>query len=223
MFGTFKTLLAGASARADETLRDQFAIELIDQKIREAEVGLRAAKSALATLIQRQRSEQKLAETLVRRIDDLTGRVRAALGAGNDALAGEGAAAIAVMENELALRRETLARLEARVLRLTASVEAAHRRIIDLKQGAMQARTIRREQAAQGKLRGQDSSAGDDAQALIDRVLGAEDPVERADILDGITRGLSGEGLVDRMADAGFGPAPRATAATVLERLRRNN
>lgn len=220
MFETIRTLWAGASARADETLRDQFAIELIDQKIREAETGLRAAKTALATLIQRQRSERKLADSLVGRIDDVTGRARAALGAGNEALAREAATAIAVMENELALRRETLARLEARVLRLTASVEAAHRRLVDLKQGAMQARAVRQEQTVQGKLRGQGPGAFDDAQALIDRVLGADDPVERADILDGINHGLSGEGLVDRMAEAGFGPAPRATATTVLERLR---
>jgi len=84
----------------------------------------------------------------------------------------------------------------------------------------MQARALRREQAVQGRLRSADTSALDEAQALIDRVLGADDPVERADILDGINRGLSGEGLVDRMADAGFGPAPRSTAASVLDRLR---
>jgi len=219
MLGTFRTLFAGASARAEENLRDTFAIELIDQKIREAELGLRNAKATLATLIQRQRSEQKLAETLAARIDDLTARARAALEAGQETLAMEGATAIAVMENELTLRRETLARLEAKVVRLTASVESAHRRIIDLRQGAMQARAIRREQTVQGKLRGHDPSAFEEAQELINRVVGADDPVERDDILDSINRGLSKEGLIDRMADAGFGAANRSSAATVFARL----
>jgi phage shock protein A len=219
MLGTFRTLFAGASARAEETLRDTYAVELIDQKIREADDGLRAAKATLASLIQRQRSESKLAEALAGRIDDLTARARAALVAGNDALATEAAQAIATMENELALRRETLARLDARVTRLTAGVEAMHRRLIDLRQGAMQARAIRREQAAMAGMRGQPAAA-DEAQALIDRVLGADDPGERAEILDTIDRGLSQAGLVDRMAEAGFGTAPRSTAAAVLERLK---
>lgn len=219
MLGTFRTLFAGASARAEETLRDTYAVELIDQKIREADDGLRAAKATLASLIQRQRSEVRLAEALAGRIEDLTARARAALLAGNEALATEAAQAIATMENELALRRETLARLEARVTRLTAGVEAMHRRLIDLRQGAMQARAIRREQAAMAGMRGQPDAA-EEAQALIDRVLGADDPGERAEILSGIDRGLSQAGLVDRMAEAGFGAAPRSTAAAVLNRLK---
>lgn len=220
MLGTLRTLFAGASARAEETLRDTYAVELIDQKIREADDGLRAAKATLASLIQRQRSEARLAEALAGRIEDLTARARAALMAGNDGLATEAAQAIAGMENELALRRDTLARLDARVTRLTAGVEAMHRRLIDLRQGAMQARAIRREQAAMAGLRGGQPSAADEAQALIDRVLGADDPGERAEILDTIDRGLSQAGLVDRMAEAGFGAAPRSTAASVLDRLK---
>lgn len=220
MLGTLKTLFAGVSAKAEDNLRDTFAIELIDQKIRDADAGLRAAKSALATLIQRQRSESRLAEALETRIADLTARARAALAAGQTPLATEAAGALALMENERTLRHETLARLAARVTRLQASVEVAHRRLIDLRQGATQARALRREQAVQGRLRDTDTCAFDEAQALIDRVRGAEDPVERADILDGITKGLSGEGLVDRMADAGFGAARRSTAASVLDRLR---
>lgn len=57
MFGTLKTLFIGASSRAEETVRDAYAIEMIDQKIREVEASLSAAKSTLASLIQRQRSE----------------------------------------------------------------------------------------------------------------------------------------------------------------------
>jgi len=40
MLGTFRTLIAGANARAEETVRDIYSIELIDQKIREATSSL---------------------------------------------------------------------------------------------------------------------------------------------------------------------------------------
>lgn len=42
MFNVLRTLFAGASARAEEQLVDTFAIDLIEQKIREADAGLAA-------------------------------------------------------------------------------------------------------------------------------------------------------------------------------------
>ena len=68
ILSTFKTLLVGASTRADDKLRDVYAIELIDQKIRETETQVHVAKSTLASLIQRHRSEQKLLDMLQNRI-----------------------------------------------------------------------------------------------------------------------------------------------------------
>lgn len=225
MFTTFQTLLRGASARAEEATKDRYAIELIDQKIREAEARLRAAKGGLAALIQRERSERRQLERLEARTADLVDRARQALGAGREDLATEAAEAIAAQEDEAAMRRETLARLEARVLRLRGAVEAGHRRLIDLRQGATQARALRREQDLQSRLRTTlgGTSAADEAEALIARVLERDDPGEQADILQGIDRELARDDLPDRMADAGFGPAARTRAADVLARLKTQN
>ena len=68
MFKTLATLINGQNARAEDRVRDAFAIELIDQKIRETENSLRAAKATLASLIQRQRSEEKQHAALKMRI-----------------------------------------------------------------------------------------------------------------------------------------------------------
>ena len=220
MFNTLRTLVMGANARAEETLRDTYAIELIDQKIREAEEGLRAAKGTLASLIQRQRAEERLLATLDQRIADMTRRATEALDSGRDDLATQAADALAQMENERVLRAETVLRLETKTVRLRQSVEAGHRRIIDLKQGATTARAIRREQSLIKKLPNGEASAIEEAEALIARVTNADDPFERSDILRGINRELSHDGLADRMADAGFGPATRVTAADVLARLK---
>lgn len=82
----------------------------------------------------------------------MMGRAQSALDNGRDDLATEAASAVAQMENELTIRHETCDRLYQKVIRLRNSIEAGHRRIIDLKQGAIQARTVRREQAIQTKL-----------------------------------------------------------------------
>ncbi|WP_299685472.1 PspA/IM30 family protein [uncultured Tateyamaria sp.] len=221
MLTTFRTLFAGANARAEDRLRDVYAIELIDQKIRETDAQVAAAKHTLASLIQRKRSEQKLLDMLRTRIASMMDRARAALDDGQDSLAQEAAVAIAEMENECTVRQGTLDRLETQVARLQTSVEAGHRRVIDLKQGAMQARAMRREQTMQSRLNTtlQGASSADEAQDLIDRVIGKDDPLEQAQILADINAGLNHTGLEDRMAAAGFGAATKVTAADVLSRL----
>lgn len=222
MFKTLATLINGQNARAEDRVRDAFAIELIDQKIRESEASLRAAKATLASLIQRQRSEEKQHAGLKNRINDLTKRAKEALDNDREDLATEAARAIANMENELAIRSETLDRLDQKVVRLRTSIESGHRRIIDLKQGAIQARAVRREQNIQMQMTktGVQHGSVEEAEELIARVLGRDDPFERSEILADINRDLEGGNLTDRMADAGFGSATRATADDVLARLK---
>ncbi|MBR2658020.1 MAG: PspA/IM30 family protein [Loktanella sp.] len=222
MFKTLATLIHGQNARAEDRVRDAFAIELIDQKIRESDNSLRAAKATLASLIQRQRSEQKQHAGLKSRISDLTRRAQDALANDRDDLAAEAARAIAGMENELALRADTLQRLDQKIMRLRSSIESGHRRIIDLKQGAIQARAVRREQDIQMQMHrsGVTTSSVDEAEELIARVLGRDDPFERTEILADINRDLDGGSIADRMADAGFGNATRSTPDDVLARLK---
>lgn len=223
MFEILRTLTIGANARAEEQVKDAFAIELIDQKIRESEAQLKAAKGTLASLVQRQRSERRLLDALNARISSMTVRASEAMDAGRDDLALQAAEAIATMENEAQLRQGTVDRLEEKVIRLRSSVEAAHRRLIDLKQGAVSARAIRREQQMQGRLRTTiaNTAAADEAEELIARVVGRDDPFEQSQILAGIEADLNHTALDDRMAAQGFGPATKITAEQVLDRLKR--
>ncbi len=221
MLSTMRTLFLGASARAEEQVRDQFAIELIEQKLREAQNQLKTAKVALAHLIQRERGEARQIETITVRVKDMTGRAEEALAAGREDMAGQAAEAIADMENDLARRRETLAGLELRIAQLKTSIERANRRIMDLKQGAIAAKAVRREQDMQKKLGRHlgGSSAMDEAESLIADVMGRDDPFEQNQILAEIDRGLDHTSLDTRMADAGFGPKGRVSASDVLARL----
>ena len=222
MFKTLSTLLNGQSARAEVRVRDAFAIELIDQKIRESDAGLRAGKATLASLIQRQRAEEQQHTALKARVVDLTGRATEALEKGREDMATEAARAIATMENELTVRHETLERLDQKIVRLRSSIEAGHRRIIDLKQGAIQARAVKHEQDIQMKMTksGMSTNSTQEAEDLIARVLGRDDPFEKAEILADINQDLQGDSITNRMADAGFGAATRTTADDVLARLR---
>ena len=222
MFGTFKTRITGANARAEEQVRDVYAIELIDQKIREAEGSVKAAKATLASLIQRQRSEERQKGALEARIADMTIRATEALDADREDLAAEAASAIAQMENELKIRNETVDRLDQKVTLLRSSLEAGTRRIIDLIQGAIQARAVRREQQMQTRINSTigSTSSVEEAEDLIASVLGRDDPFEQSQILDEIDNDLGHGSVADRMAASGFGPSTRTTGDDVLARLK---
>lgn len=221
MFETFKTLIAGAGARAEEQVKEQYSIELIDQKIREASASLKAAKFALANLVQRERAAQRQVRALETRVDDLMSRAKEALGSDRNDLAEQAAQAIASMENELTTRRTTVQRLETRSLQLRQSVERAHRRLIDLKQGAVAARAVRKEADIQRRLGAHVSqdTAFEEAEELIRHVLKRDDPFEQTEILRDIDARLTQADIGDRLADAGFGRATKSTASDVLKRL----
>ena len=81
---------------------------------------------------------------------------------------------------------------------------------------------MRNEQRIQGRLRKTFSgtSSADEAESLIAKVLDQDDPGEQAEILSEIEADLNHDGLADRMAAQGFGPATRSTGADVLARLK---
>jgi phage shock protein A len=221
MFELLTTLIKGTNAKAVETATDIFAIDLITQKIREAEAGVNNAKQALASLIMRQRAEQKALDMLRTRKGTMEDRVRQALTAGNEALAMEGATALAQIENEETSRAETVARLNERVERLRGSVEKAHRRVIDLRQGAITARAIDVERKSQKRInKALGASAIEEAEALIRRVADQDDPLAQSDILEEIDSSLSHKTTEDKLAEAGFGPATKVRAEDILARLR---
>lgn len=221
MFNMINTLFKGANSRHEEKLRDHFAIELIDQKIREAQVGLQAAKATLASLIQRERNETRQIEALKARISTLTESTIAALKDDKQEMANEAANAIAHMENELVIRNETAARIESKIIRLRHSVEATNRRIIDLKQSAITAKAIHQEREIQVKLSTTIAkrSSIDEAEELIARIVDQEDPYEQSEILREIDSNLKYEDIGERMAANGYGTSSKSTASDVLVRL----
>ena len=222
MLNVLKTLFLGASARAEEQLTDHFAIDLIEQKIRESEGALSLAKSTLAALIIRQRNEQQTLNRLDSQIADLEQRASQALAAGREDLAVDAATAIADLENERTVRRETLAQLSDRVARTQSAFEKANRRIIDLRQGMISARAADAERRAQKSLNrsiGRTASIRE-AEELIARVVNGPDPFAESQVLDEIDAGLNGTDIRDRLGDAGFGAKSKVRADDVLARLK---
>ncbi|GLQ35843.1 hypothetical protein GCM10007939_21270 [Amylibacter marinus] len=224
MLEILKTLISGANAQAQGHLESKYSIELINQKIRESEAELNAAKSTLVTLIQRQRIEQKQCDTVKNRKQSLEVRAKDALMLGREDLAAEAAKGIADLENELSVRQETASRVSGRIERLRTSLDTMARRLVDLKQGEIAARAYRNEADAQrglNKVLGGSNSFAD-AEVLIGKVLDETDPFEQAEILEKINSDLTTGGIESRLEAAGIGDSGKVTASEVLARLKSN-
>ena len=224
MFATVQSLFRGATARAEDQLIDRNAVLLLEQKVREAEAGHNAAKRALASIIVRMRTEQKALDALAARITDLEARVKKALQADDEALAHDGAKVLAELENERVIRKDNVTRAESAAMRLRLGIEKAERRITELRQGLLTARSLDEERNASKGLRGplNTTSAIKEGEALLARVLNGTDPVEEMEVFEQLDAELSGEDVVNRLADAGYGEKTRVDAEDVLARLKKS-
>ena len=222
MYNIIRTIILGRQARAVQRLETDNAALIIEQKIREAEAGHGAAKRGLASLLVRIGSEKRALEMLDTRLADLTARARKALEAGREDLAEEAATHIAEMENERAVRVRTLEGAETKAQRVRLAIERTHRQLVTLRQGLITAQSVERERHAMRNMQGdaQALSAIREGEAVLNRLLGSEDPVAVMEVLDEIEADLSGESVAERLSGEGFGDPLRATQSSVLDRLK---
>src|SRR6185437_13752591 len=106
MFKTLVALIRGATASAEQQFADRNSLLLLDQQIRDGANSLERAKRALALTIAQDRQEEARITAAETRIAELELRVAAALRAGDETLAREGAEAIAALEAD----RDSIAR-----------------------------------------------------------------------------------------------------------------
>lgn len=222
MLKTLKAVLAGRSVQVERTLEIQNATTIIDGKILEAEHGQAQAKRALASLITRSKAEDKALEALDRRISDLEPRIVQALEAGQNKLAEDAAHVLATLENEKRLRTETLYQTREKAARLKLALEKTHRQLIDLKQGLVMAQAIESERAAFRQIKGDFNarSAIREGDAVLQRLLQADDSIDMMDSLDEIEAELTGDSVIDKMAQAGFGDPIKVRGADILARIK---
>lgn len=153
----------------------------------------------MAALIQRYRAEEKQAKALENRIADLMGRAKEVLDKKLTDLATETTGAVADMEDELAWRKETVARLDQKITFLRLRVEKAQRRLIDLRQGAISAKVIRAEQNATHRVASALPNApAKEAQDLIDSIIGSETEEPLTDIYEKLDDDLNKRNLSEQ-------------------------
>lgn len=224
MLKTMVTLFRGKAMAAEQDLADRHALLLLDQQMRDAQASLQAARRAFAIALAEDRGELRQASAVVQRIAGLEERARAALAGGREDLAEQAAGVIAELEAERDAGHQAQTLFAAEIKRLGAVVAEAERRYAELHRGRRVARVA---EAVRISRRGRIEAAGpehctlSEAEATLARLRERQQRAATAEeMLDSIEPATKPATTEDRLAQAGFGPPTRPTAASVLTRLK---
>ena len=224
MFKTLFLLIRGSAASAAEELADRNALLILDQQMREAGAAIERAKRALALAIAQDGAEAKRLDAAITRIADLEVRVKAALEAGNEGIAREGAEAIAVLEAERDAAQAARTLFASEIARLRALVTQAEQRLTALDRGrrvaraAESVRSMRKTPIEEGR---PNESTLSEAEATLQRLRERQaESMAADDALAQLDPAMNPTDVAERMAAQGFGPRLKTTADDVLARLR---
>lgn len=224
MFKSITTIFRGRSHAAAEAVVDANAMTILDQQIRDCAAAIEVTKRTLALAMAQERQEADRLKKLASQIDDLEGRARQALEAGNDTLALEAAETIAALETEHADASQALSRHNVETVKMRATIKQAQTRLIELERGRQTAAKT----AATLKLRDVQTGTSAsfqttmrDAETTLARLQQRQGDLDAAaSALDELEAENDAKSVKDKLADAGFGKPSRTQANDVLARLR---
>ena len=224
MFKTVVTLMRGSAAAAAEDLADRNALLVLDQQMRDATSTLNRAQRALAVAMAEDAAEGRRAAAASERIATLEIRARAALAGTREDLALEVAEIIAGLEADRDATAAARRAFAVVIARLRGDVADAGRRLAELDRGRRLARVAEAVRVSrQGRIEATrpELCTLSEAEATLTRLQERQARAAAAeDALDGIAPATRPQTVEDRLAEAGFGPALRPTAASVLARLK---
>lgn len=221
MFKLISTLLRGKAHDAERAFADQNAIPLLAQQIRDAAQSIQSARRSVAVAIA-QNEQEKLQHTkIVARIGDLETRACAALGKGDDGLAREAAEAIAYLETERDQSEKAQAQFVNAIDKLKGTVRLSETRLQELQRGERLARATHEAQKLDVAAADSHFATLDEAEETLGRLWVRQSQAEiTASALKAMETSSSPVGIIEKLANAGYGAPLHASADDVLARLR---
>ncbi|QKK16288.1 PspA/IM30 family protein [Rhizobium indicum] len=221
MFKLISILLRGRAHDAEQAFADRNAVPLLSQQIRDAAQSIQSARRSVAVAIAQNEQEKGQHATIVARIADLEVRASAALTKGNEALAREAAEAIAFLEAERDASERAQAQFTQAIDKLKGIVRASEARLQELQRGERLARATQEAQKLDVAVAGPGFATLDDAEETLARLRLRQSQNElTAAALKDMEGAIRPAGIIEKLANAGFGAPLRSSADDVLARLK---
>ncbi|MGO8026221.1 PspA/IM30 family protein [Rhizobium leguminosarum] len=221
MFKLISILLRGRAHDAEQAFADCHAVPLLSQQIRDAAQSIQSARRSVAVAIAQNEQEKGQHTTIVARIADLEIRASAALTKGNEGLAREAAEAIAYLEAERDASEKAQAQFTGAIDKLKGIVRASEARLQELQRGERLARATQEAQKLDVVVAGPGFATLDDAEETLARLRLRQSQNElTAAALKDMEGAIRPAGIIEKLANAGFGAPLRSSADDVLARLK---
>ncbi|PDS44907.1 PspA family regulator [Rhizobium anhuiense] len=221
MFKLISILLRGRAHDAEQAFADCHAVPLLSQQIRDAAQSIQSARRSVAVAIAQNEQEKVQHGTIVARIADLESRATAALAKGNESLAREAAEAIAFLEAERDASEKAQAQFTQAIDKLKGIVRASEARLQELQRGERLARATQEAQKLDVSVAGPGFATLDDAEETLARLRLRQSQNElTAAALKDMEGAIRPAGIIEKLANAGFGAPLRSSADDVLARLK---
>ena len=217
MFKLISILLRGRAHDAEQAFADCHAVPLLSQQIRDAAQSIQSARRSVAVAI----AQKGQHATIVARIADLEIRASAALAKGNGGLAREAAEAIAYLEAERDASEKAQAQFISAIDKLKGIVRASEARLQELQRGERLARATQEAQKLDVVVAGPGFATLDDAEETLARLRLRQSQNELTAAAQKDMEGtIRPAGIIEKLANAGFGAPLRSSADDVLARLK---
>ncbi|MBY5714498.1 PspA/IM30 family protein [Rhizobium leguminosarum] len=221
MFKLISILLRGRAHDAEQAFADRHAVPLLSQQIRDAAQSIQSARRSVAVAIAQNEQEKGQHATIVARIADLETRASAALAKGNEGLAREAAEAIAYLEAERDASEKAQSQFTSAIDKLKGIVRASEARLQELQRGERLARATQEAQKLDVAVAGPGLATLDDAEETLARLRLRQSQNElTAAALKDMEGAIRPAGIIEKLANAGFGAPLRTSADDVLARLK---
>ncbi|MCA2412067.1 PspA/IM30 family protein [Rhizobium leguminosarum bv. viciae 248] len=221
MFKLISILLRGRAHDAEQAFADHHAAPLLSQQIRDAAQSIQSARRSVAVAIAQNEQEKGQHATIVARIADLETRASAALTKGNEGLAREAAEAIAYLEAERDASEKAQSQFTSAIDKLKGIVRASEARLQELQRGERLARATQEAQKLDVAVAGPGLATLDDAEETLARLRLRQSQNElTAAALKDMEGAIRPAGIIEKLANAGFGAPLRSSADDVLARLK---
>ncbi|MBY5332172.1 PspA/IM30 family protein [Rhizobium leguminosarum] len=221
MFKLISILLRGRAHDAEQAFADRHAVPLLSQQIRDAAQSIQSARRSVAVAIAQNEQEKGQHATIVARIADLEIRASAALAKGNEGLAREAAEAIAYLEAERDASEKAQSQFTGAIDKLKGIVRASEARLQELQRGERLARATQEAQKLDVVVAGPGFATLDDAEETLARLRLRQSQNElTAAALKDMEGAIRPAGIIEKLANAGFGAPLRSSADDVLARLK---
>ncbi|MBY3390451.1 PspA/IM30 family protein [Rhizobium laguerreae] len=221
MFKLISILLRGRAHDAEQAFADRHAVPLLSQQIRDAAQSIQSARRSVAVAIAQNEQEKGQHGAIVARIADLETRASAALAKGNEGLAREAAEAIAYLEAERDASEKAQAQFTQAIDKLKGIVRASEARLQELQRGERLARATQEAQKLDVVVAGPGLATLDDAEETLARLRLRQSQNElTAAALKDMEGAIRPAGIIEKLANAGFGAPLRSSADDVLARLK---